>query len=66
MEVKIPQCDKCGGTDFDNLCIDPIVREYISASEYFNTRTEGVPAVMVYSHYRATCKNCGAEYSYTR
>jgi hypothetical protein len=62
-----PQCDACGGIEFDTIRTDPIPKpEYINASEYFQQlgKSQVVNSVVVYSHYKAICKKCGAEYNY--
>jgi len=63
-----PKCDKCGGVDFDIKSTDPNPPiTYVGASKYFKglRRSQIVTLEMHYYHYRATCKNCGAEYNYT-
>ena len=67
--MAIPVCDDCGNGDFEVVCINPPKEEKtVPASEYFKSGIEpvGVPAIMVYQRWVATCKKCGREYKFTR
>lgn len=69
MEYDKPYCDDCGGTDFDTICTDKSPEERLQpASKYFHPDpvSLAVPAVMIYSHYKAICKQCGRGYQFTR
>lgn len=63
--MEIPQCDKCGATEFVHLR-DGWKPTLVLASEYFDQigKPRAVPALLVYHSWIARCKACGAEYPY--
>ena len=66
--TKKPICDTCGGEEFTEKCTDVFPEPRgVNAREYYGSCgvIEGVPAIMIFHHYVATCKGCGAEYKYT-
>jgi len=69
MRYKEPYCDECGSSEFEIVSTDkPSEPLPVKASDFFHPDpiVESIPAIMTYSHYKATCKKCGKVYRYTR
>jgi len=65
--MERPVCDKCGGLEFEEICIDKVPTPTdVPASKYFRQKVHRITLEMVYHQYKAVCETCGAEYFYTK
>jgi hypothetical protein len=58
-------CPRCGGTDIQRVCTDPIPEQRLVSMDELGHAVTFTPAVMFYSHYKATCRGCGYTKEYT-